>query len=184
MQGYTLINFNRTEMEPPTLGTEEWDPGDLEELRVILARNEASWRASYTIECTKQEARNGLAVYFREIARWSNTEEFPDDKRIAKSAASLERVAAYCLTLSVDHHLLARLFAMPRCFLEGGCFDGPWLFGVWQHDDVASRCRLDGDIHPATWLSVWMDVGEWDYASWIKRMNENFALDRVEEVIE
>ena len=190
MQGYTLIGLgDDSEMEPPTLSTQEWDPEDLEVLRAELARRAGRWRAPekpYTIECTNQEARNGLALYFRAIARFGRKHagKSSDNLRVAKNAEALEQVAAYCLTLADEDHLLARLFAMPACFVQGGYFVPPFIGELSQCDEVADRCGFDGDIHPATWLSDWIDAIESDYPQWRQPLSECIGVDQTEKEIE
>ena len=133
----------------------------------------------YSPKCSQQEVRNGIAEYFRNTAdfRRRRAEQYPGDSRNVQSAEALDRVAGYCLTLADDDDQLARLFAMPMYFFEGGLFTSPCVDHVSQSVSIAVGCGYSGAIDPAEFLVGWIDALAADYPEYVKRMNEYSGPD-------
>lgn len=106
--------------------------------------------------------REALAEWFREQSqfRQRKAEQYPLDTRNADSAAALEQVAVYVLSLPDADPQLRKLSKSAALLFAEGVFSSPKVHELdsFSSEREALRCGFDGSIDPAEWFADWVNT--------------------------
>ena len=179
---YCQIDLRRNVLLDPNVDLEKF--AHRRSVQSLLGKQ---WKEPTMTEanCSKQDAREGLARHFRSMADFlkCNPEEHVEVSRDIRSIDSLGCLADHCLGLADDNPLLDRLLSLPDCFAENGDFRelkitiidtaGRQIFTeLGRSGTVALACNFDGETEAPGFFAFWVSILEKDYLLYTTRMRE------------